>query len=112
LRKSRSDCWRQVSLRWLPAGQPGHSLPRGGPPAVGVAEAKRRPITETGEFLGRIEAINRGFVTVVLEGVQPVEGLAIPRAAVLSDQQADYVLAVGTDNEARQRRIQRGQSSC
>ena len=30
-----------------------------GPPAVGVVEATRRPITETSEFLGRIEAINR-----------------------------------------------------
>jgi membrane fusion protein (multidrug efflux system) len=84
----------------------------GGPRAVGVAKATRQPITETGEFHGRIEAINRGFVTVVLEGVQPVRVLAIPGAAVLSDQQGDYGLAVGTDNEAGQRRIQRGQSSC
>src|SRR3984893_16789345 len=30
-----------------------------GPPAVGVVEAIKRPITETSEFLGRIEAINR-----------------------------------------------------
>lgn len=30
-----------------------------GAPAVGVVEATRRPITETSEFLGRIEAINR-----------------------------------------------------
>jgi hypothetical protein len=29
------------------------------PPAVGVVEATRRPITESSEFLGRIEAINR-----------------------------------------------------
>ena len=34
------------------------------------------------------------FVTVLLEGVQPVEVLAIPRAAVLSDQQGDYVYVV------------------
>jgi membrane fusion protein (multidrug efflux system) len=51
------------------------------------------------------------FVTVVLEGVQPVEVLAIPRSAVLSDQRGDYVLAVGTDNKAEQRRIQLGQST-
>src|SRR3977135_167707 len=31
----------------------------GGPPAVGVVEAIKRPITETSEFLGRIEAVNR-----------------------------------------------------
>ena len=29
------------------------------PPAVGVVKAERRPITETSEFLGRIQAINR-----------------------------------------------------
>jgi membrane fusion protein, multidrug efflux system len=51
------------------------------------------------------------FVTVVLEGVQPIEVLAIPRSAVLSDQQGDYVLAVGPDNKAEQRRIQLGQST-
>ncbi len=32
---------------------------------------------------------------VLLEGVQPVELLAVPRAAVLSDQQGDYVYTVG-----------------
>src|ERR1700737_1317448 len=51
------------------------------------------------------------FVTVSLEGVQPVEVLAIPRSAVLSDQQGDYVLIVGADNKAEQRRIQLGQST-
>ena len=51
------------------------------------------------------------FVTVVLEGVHPVEVLAIPRSAVLSDQQGDYVLTVGADNKAEQRRIQLGQST-
>src|SRR6202045_1264811 len=51
------------------------------------------------------------FVTVLLEGVQPVEVLAIPRAAVLSDQGGDYVFTVGTDNKAEQRRIQLGQST-
>jgi membrane fusion protein (multidrug efflux system) len=30
-----------------------------GPPAVGVVEAIKQPITETSEFLGRIEAVNR-----------------------------------------------------
>src|ERR1700731_603785 len=30
-----------------------------GPPAVGVVEAIKRPITETSEFLGRVEAVNR-----------------------------------------------------
>src|SRR3954451_18872998 len=29
------------------------------PPAVGVVEAIKRPITETSEFLGRVEAVSR-----------------------------------------------------
>jgi membrane fusion protein (multidrug efflux system) len=30
-----------------------------GPPAVGIVEAAKRPITESSEFLGRVEAVNR-----------------------------------------------------
>ena len=51
------------------------------------------------------------FVTVILQGVQPVEQLAIPRAAVLSDQQGSYVWVVGDGNKAEQRRITLGQST-
>jgi membrane fusion protein (multidrug efflux system) len=51
------------------------------------------------------------FVTVLMEGVQPVEVVSIPRAAVVSDQQGDYVFVVGPDNKAEQRRIQLGQST-
>lgn len=51
------------------------------------------------------------FVTVLLEGVQPVEVVAIPRSAVLSDQQGDYVFVLGPDNKAEQRRIVLGQST-
>lgn len=51
------------------------------------------------------------FVTVTLEGVQPVEQVAIPRAAVLSDQQGNYVWVVGDGNKAEQRRITLGQST-
>lgn len=51
------------------------------------------------------------FVTVMLEGVQPVSVLAIPRAAVLSDQQGDYVYIVDAQNRAQVQRIQLGQST-
>ncbi len=44
-----------LSLNVAAQAQP---APRG-PPAVGVVEATTRPITETSEFLGRIEATNR-----------------------------------------------------
>src|ERR1700761_7623703 len=61
---------------------------------------------------GAIRELTDGeFVTVNLEGVEPVEVLAIPRSAVLSDQQGDYVFIVGADNKAEQRRIKLGQSS-
>ena len=57
------------------------------------------------------ELFDGEFVTVLLEGVQPVQVLAVPRAAVLSDQQGSYVFVVGDDNTAQQRRIQVGQST-
>jgi membrane fusion protein (multidrug efflux system) len=61
---------------------------------------------------GSIRELTDGeFVTVMVEGVQPVEVLAIPRAAVLSDQLGDYVFTVGADNKAEQHRIQLGQSA-
>jgi membrane fusion protein, multidrug efflux system len=60
---------------------------------------------------GAIRELTDGeFVTVMVEGVQPVEVLAIPRAAVLSDQLGDYVFTVGADNKAEPHRIQLGQS--
>jgi membrane fusion protein (multidrug efflux system) len=51
------------------------------------------------------------FVTVLLEGVQPVTALAIPRAAVLSDQRGSYVYVVGADKKVEQRRVELGQST-
>lgn len=55
--------------------------------------------------------IDGAFVTVVVEGIQPVMALGIPRKAVLSDQQGDYVYVVGADNKVELRRIQLGQST-
>jgi membrane fusion protein (multidrug efflux system) len=57
------------------------------------------------------ELFDGEFVTVLLEGVQPIEVLAVPRAAVLSDQQGSYVFVVGKDDTVEQRRIQLGQST-
>jgi membrane fusion protein (multidrug efflux system) len=48
---------------------------------------------------------------VVLENVKPREVLAIPRVAVLSDQQGDYVYVVNDKDIAQQRRIKLGQST-
>ena len=55
--------------------------------------------------------IDGEFVTVLVEGLEPVEALAIPRAAVLSDQQGNYVYLVDGQNHVEQRRIQLGQST-
>ena len=60
---------------------------------------------------GNRELSDGEFVTVSLEGVQPVQALAIPRAAILSDQQGNYVWVIGDGNKAEQRRIQLGQST-
>jgi membrane fusion protein (multidrug efflux system) len=51
------------------------------------------------------------FVTVLVEGVQPITVLAISRAAVLSDQQGDYVYVVDAQKRAQIQRIQLGQST-
>ena len=60
----------------------------------------------------RVRELSDGeFVTVLLEGVQPVSVLAIPRAAVLSDQQGDYVYVVDAQNKADVRRVHLGQST-
>ena len=60
---------------------------------------------------GSRELADGEFVTVLLEGVQPILVLGIPRAAVLSDQQGDYVLVVDAQSKAQERRIQLGQST-
>lgn len=63
-------------------------MPQGGPPpAVGVVEARRSPITESTEFIGRIEAINRvdirARVTGFLEQRLFTEGTEVPENAPL-----------------------------
>jgi membrane fusion protein (multidrug efflux system) len=60
---------------------------------------------------GNRELTDGEFVTALLEGVEPVQALGIPRAAVLTDQQGSYVYVVGPGNYAEQRRIQLGQST-
>jgi membrane fusion protein (multidrug efflux system) len=60
---------------------------------------------------GSRELSDGEFVTVLLEGVEPITVLGIPRAAVLSDQQGDYVYVVDAQNKAQIRRIQLGQST-
>ncbi|MDR3532075.1 MAG: efflux RND transporter periplasmic adaptor subunit [Rhodopila sp.] len=55
--------------------------------------------------------VDGAFVNVLVEGIQPVMALGIPREAVLSDQQGDYVYVVAANNKIELRRIQLGQST-
>jgi len=55
--------------------------------------------------------IDGAFVAVSVEGIEPVKALAVPRAAVMSDQSGNYVYVVGADNKVERRPIQLGQST-
>ena len=54
------------------------------------------------------ELVADEFVTVVLESVQLKPVIAVPRAAILADQQGSYVYVVDDQNIARQRRVSLG----
>lgn len=60
---------------------------------------------------GSRELLDGEFVSVLLEGVAPVQALAVPRAAILSDQQGNYVYVVDAEKKVEQRRVQLGQST-
>ena len=69
-----------------------------------------RPGAKPGEP-GARELVDGEFVTVLLQGVEPIQALGVPRAAVLSDQQGSYVWVVGDGNKAERRQVQLGQST-
>lgn len=62
-------------------------MPGGPPPAVGIVEASRRPVTESTEFIGRVEAINRvelrARITGFLETRNFTEGSEVEEGALL-----------------------------
>jgi membrane fusion protein, multidrug efflux system len=51
------------------------------------------------------------FVSVSMEALEPQKVLAIPRGAILSDLQGNYVYVVNSDNKVEQRRVKLGQST-
>jgi membrane fusion protein, multidrug efflux system len=57
------------------------------------------------------ELTDTQFVSVYLEGVKPGEFLAVPRAAILSDQQSDFVYVVDAEGKAQRRNVKLGQST-
>jgi membrane fusion protein (multidrug efflux system) len=64
---------------------------------------------ETAGGVNLRELVADEFVTVLLESVQPKWVIAVPRAAVVADQQGSYVYVVDDQNIARQRRVRLGQ---
>jgi membrane fusion protein (multidrug efflux system) len=69
-------------------------------------------IASLGAGTGALRELTDGeFVSVLLEGVVPVDVLAVPRAAVLSDQTGDYVYVVGEDQKAVRQTVKLGQST-
>ena len=70
----------------------------GEPAAAGAARLER-------------QLIDGEFVQVLVEGNTPIEVLGVPRAAILSDQQGDYVYTVDAQNHVHQTRVQLGQST-
>jgi membrane fusion protein (multidrug efflux system) len=67
--------------------------------------------SETIGGAGLRELFDSEFVTVLLEAVEPLKVLAVPRAAVLTDQQGPYIYVVNDKDIAEQRRVKLGQST-
>ena len=68
----------------------------------------RNPLSDAKSGGAARELVDGEFVTVILEDAEPIEAVTIPRAAVLTDQQGDYVYVVDGENKAQQRRVQLG----
>ncbi|MFC0216885.1 membrane fusion protein (multidrug efflux system) [Pseudochelatococcus lubricantis] len=71
----------------------------------------RGSIANPADENGRRELFNDEFVRVILESVTAQKVLAIPRAAVLTDQQGNFVYVVNAEKVAEVRRVRIGQSS-
>jgi membrane fusion protein (multidrug efflux system) len=56
------------------------------------------------------ELVDGEFVTVTVQDPHPVEHLVIPRSAVLSDQQGDYVFTVAAQNTAKRTNVKLGET--
>lgn len=83
-----------------------------GPPAVGVLQPVRRPVTESSEFLGRIEAINR--VNVVARVTAFIEKRIFQEGAEVSVGDPLYSLERGpfqADLATKQAQVEQLQAS-
>ncbi|BDG74730.1 efflux RND transporter periplasmic adaptor subunit [Roseomonas fluvialis] len=57
------------------------------------------------------ELVDGQFVSVTVEGAEPVMAITLPRAAVLQDQQGAFVFVVGEGNVATRRNVTLGRST-
>ena len=87
----------------------GAGTPAGAPAASAPVPGANAP--QTAGAGSTRELIDGEFVQVLVQGLTPIEVLGVPRAAVLSDQQGDYVYTVDAQNHAQQTRIKLGQST-
>src|SRR5216683_6593782 len=74
-----------ITLVLLPAAA--KAQPASGPPAVGVVRAERQQITQTDEFIGRVQAVGRvalvARVSAFLERRLFVEGAEVKQGDLL-----------------------------
>ncbi|WP_424814777.1 efflux RND transporter periplasmic adaptor subunit [Roseococcus sp. YIM B11640] len=60
---------------------------------------------------GARELVDGQFVTVLVEGAEPVQSIVIPRSAVAQDQQGFFVYVIDAENKAQRRNIRMGTST-
>lgn len=70
-----------------------------------------RPGADRSAAVAPRELIDGQFVSVTLEGAEPVQAITLPRAAVLQDQQGSFVFIVGAENKAERRNVKLGRST-
>jgi membrane fusion protein (multidrug efflux system) len=54
------------------------------------------------------DLVDGEFVTVIVQGAEPVQALSVPRPAVLTDQNGSYVWVVDAENKAQKRPVKLG----
>jgi membrane fusion protein (multidrug efflux system) len=64
-----------------------------------------------GDATSQRDLVDGEFVSVIVEGLEPVQALAVPRPAVLTDQIGSYVLVLDGDNKAQKRPVKLGQTT-
>lgn len=74
----------------------------------------RNPIRRVGGAAATVsprELVDGQFVSVTVEGAEPVMAITLPRASILQDQQGAFVFVVGEGNVAQRRNVTLGRSS-